>query len=227
MNAIPTHQPTGGAKRAVCWLDVLVFAIMVTAGLGLLSVADRVRNYEQRELKPVKEAFEQQENVPFLQTRLAMAQDELKTLQNKLFELNMEAKRLAAEFNLRAPNLRAEVLAPQNEQRIKLLTTQALVVAYEAEMPGKMQQVKVAANDTFHAKRRAELAYDEAERAFTYANKWYVLRIGVVGWVVLALATWVACRILRTRLGHGNASHVLWPGSVLMAFAFIYYCIAK
>jgi hypothetical protein len=155
-----------------------------------------------------------------------MAQEELKTLQNKLFELRMEATRLAAELELRLRNPRAGLLAPQREQRIKLLTTQAMVRAFEAEAPGRMQQVARAATATFLARRSAELAFDKAVSAFEFANKMRVLAIGFACWAILAMATWIVCRALRKRLGHGSASHVLLPGSVLMALACIYY-VAK
>jgi len=223
MNAVLVQGPMAVEKRAVCWLDVLVFAIFVTAGLWLWSAADRFVNEELRERKPVKEAYEHQANVPYLQAGFTMAQEELKILQNKLFDLRMEAKRLAAELDLRVGNPRAKLLSPYGDQRIKLLTTQTMVHAYEAEVPEKMQQVARAATATFLAKRSAEIAHDKALSEFEFANKMRVLVIGFVCWAILALAAWLVCGALRKRFGHGSASYVLLPGSVLAALACIYY----
>ncbi len=215
MNAVLAHGPMAVQKRAVCWLDILLFAIFVTAGLWLWSGADRFVNEERRERKPVGETYEHQANVPFLQAGFAMAQEELKMLQNKIFELRMEATRVAAEIEL----------SPQHEQRIKLQTTQTIVRAHEAQVPEKMQQVAKAANATFLAKHSAELAYHKAISAFEFANKMRVLAIGFGCWAILALATWLVCGALCKRLGHGSASHVLLPGSVLMALASLYYVV--
>jgi hypothetical protein len=212
-------------KRAVCWLDVFIFVIFVTAGLWLWSVADRFVSEERRELKPVIEAYEHQANVPFLQVGFTMAQEELKMLQNRLFELRMEATRLAADLDLRVGNPRAKLLSPQHEQRIKLLTTQTMVRAYEAEVPEKAQQVARAATVTFQAKRSAEFAYHKATKEFEFENKMWVLPIGFACWTILALSTWLLCGTLRKHLGHGSTSHVLLPGSVLMALACIYYVV--
>jgi hypothetical protein len=215
MNAVLAHGSMAVQKRAVCWLDILVFAIFATAGLWLWSGADRFVNEEHRDRKPVEEVYQHQANVPFLQAGFTMAQEELKALQSKLFDLRMEATRLAAEIEL----------SPQREQRIKLQTTQTIVRAYEAEVPGKMQEVAKAANATFLAKRSAELAYHKAISAFEFANKMRVLAIGFVCWAILALVTWLVCGALRKRLGHGSASHVLLPGSVLMVLTCIYYVV--
>jgi hypothetical protein len=224
MSAIPVHGPIA-EKRAVCWLDVLVFATFVTACLWWLSAADVLVNEQRRELTPVKEAFEHRANVPFLQAGSTMAQDELKTLQNKLFDLRMEAMRLAADLEQRAPNPRVRLLSPQREQRIKLRATQTMVRAYETEVPGKMQQVAKSAAATFAARRSAELDYDKETRAFQRANKMWVLAIWVAGYAILALITWSVCVVLRKNLGHGSALHVLMPAGVLMALACIYYVV--
>ena len=137
MSTASVHGPMTVEKRAVCWLDVFVFAIFITAGLWSLSTADLLVNEQRRKLTPVKEAFEHRANVPFLQAGFTMAQDELKMLQSKLFDLRMEATRLAADLDLRAPNPRVRLLSQQREQRIKLKTTQTIVRAYEAEVPTK------------------------------------------------------------------------------------------
>jgi hypothetical protein len=225
MSAVSVHGPVAVAKRAVCWLDVFVFAIFVTVSLWSLSAADLFVNEQRRELTPVKETFEHEKKVPLLQAGSTMAQDELKMLQNKLFDLRMEAMRLAADLKLRARNPRVRLLSPQREQRIKLETTQTMVRAYETQVPEKMQQVATTAAATFAAKHSAELAYDKQISAFKFANKMRVLALVASCWAILSIITGLVCSALRDRFGHGSALHVWLPGSLLMALACIYYVV--
>ncbi len=135
MNAVLAQGPMTVEKRAVCWLDVLIFALFITTAMWSWSTVDHLVNEERRDLKPVKEGYEHQANVPFLQARFTMAQEELKLLDDKLFELRLEATRLRDEFKLQLPNPRARLLSQAREQQIKLLTTETLVGVYEAEVP--------------------------------------------------------------------------------------------
>jgi hypothetical protein len=132
MNAVLAQGPMTVEKRAVCWLDVLIFALFITTAMWSWSTVDHLVNEERRDLKPVKEGYEHQANVPFLQARFTMAQEELKLLDDKLFELRLEATRLRDEFKLQLPNPRARLLSQAREQQIKLLTTETLVGVYEA-----------------------------------------------------------------------------------------------
>jgi hypothetical protein len=141
------------AKRAVCWLDVFVFAIFVTASLSALSIADDTVTKQRRGLKPVKEHYELIATVPTLQASFTMGQDELKTLRGKLVELRMEARRLAAD-----------PASAQLEQAVKLKAAEAMIREYEAEVPRKLREVADAATETFRARRAAELAYDKSKR---------------------------------------------------------------
>jgi hypothetical protein len=223
MSVVPADAVTAVAKRAVCWLDVFVFAIFVTVGLWLLSAVDFFVSEQRREHTPVKEAVEHRAGVPFLQAGSIMAVDELKMLQSKLFDLRMEATRLATDLKMRARNPRVRLLSPQREQRIKLKTTLAMVRDYDAEVPARKRVVASTAAATFAARHSAELDHDKETRAYTRETKMLVLGLAAVGWVVLALLTWPFCAMLRRKLGHGSTAHVLLPGGVLMLFAFIYY----
>ena len=212
MSVVIGPGPVAVTKRAVCWLDVVVFAIFVTASLSALSIADRTVTQQRRGQKPVKEHYELIATVPVLQASFTMAQDELKTLRGKLVELRMEARRLAAD-----------PAAAQPDQAIKLKATETRVSEYEGEVTRKVQQVADAATATFRARRAAELAYDQAVSAFERALKLRAVTFALAAWAVLALATCVACGALRKWLGHGSALHVLLPGSVIMLFACIFY----
>jgi hypothetical protein len=225
MNAVLAQGPMTVEKRAVCWLDVLIFALFITTAMWSWSTVDHLVNEERRDLKPVKEGYEHQANVPFLQARFTMAQEELKLLDDKLFELRLEATRLRDEFKLQLPNPRARLLSQAREQQIKLLTTETLVGVYEAEVPGKIQQAATAATAIFFAKRSAELEYAKAKREFDRANKERGLAIGFACWAILALATWSVCTALHKRLGYGSALHVLLPASIVMVLASIYYVV--
>jgi hypothetical protein len=225
MTAVLVTGPITVKKWAVCGLDVLLFAIFVTASLALWTFLDRRVTEHLRELRPVKEDFEHRQKLPILQTALAMAQDELKTLNGKLVELRMEETRLAADLLPPARRARVRLLSLQREQRIKLLKTQAMARAYEAQIPKKMQQLATAASAVFQAKHSAEIDYNKALKDFRYANKIRVIEIVSLGWVILALSMWILCGVLRRWLGHGRTLHVLMPGMLIMATALIYYLV--
>jgi hypothetical protein len=225
MTAVLVKGPITVKKWAVCWLDVLLFAIFVTASLALWTALDRRVTEQHRELKPAKEDFEHRQKVPTLQTALAMAQDELKTLNSKLVELRMEETRLAADLLPTARRPLVRLLSPQREQRIKLLKTQAMARAYEAQIPKEMRQLATAASAVFQAKHSAEIDYNKALKDFRFANKIRVLKIVSLDWVILALSIWVLCGVLRRWLGHGRTLHVLVPGMLIMATALIYYFV--
>jgi hypothetical protein len=225
MSTVSAHGPVSVEKRAVCWLDVLIFVIFVTLCLWWWSLADRLITDEYRPLEPVKETYEHQARVPYLLAGFTTAQEELKLLQSKLFELRTEAMRLAVEISILGQNPRAKLLSSQRERQMKLQATQTMLGKYEAEMPGKMNQVAKAATDLFSAKRSAELAHDKAVKAFGFVSKIRGLLVGVIGWVILALVTGGACIMLRKFFGHGHALHVLLPGGVLVALSCIYYVV--
>ncbi len=201
------------AKRAVCWLDVFVFAVFVTASLSALSISDRIVTDQRRVQKPVKEHFEFIKKVPALQADFNMEQDELKTLLSKLVELRMEARRLAADPT------------PPSDQAVTLKAAETRVREYADEVTQKVKQVEDAATATYSAKRAAGLAYDEAVSAFEWAIKLRAVTFALVVWAILALATWVACGALRKWLGHGSALHVLLPGSAIHLLACIFYAL--
>jgi hypothetical protein len=145
------------AKRAVCWLDVFVFAIFVTASLSALSIADDTVTKQRRGLKPVKEHYELIATVPTLQASFTMAQDELKTLRGKLVELRMEARRLAADpasaqldeaVKLKAARRHAaDPASAQLDQAVKLKAAEAMIREYEAEVPRKSMATSPSATD--------------------------------------------------------------------------------
>jgi len=202
------------AKRAVCWLDVFVFAIFVTASLSALSIADDTVTKQRRGLKPVKEHYELIETVPTLQASFTMAQDELKTLRGKLVELRMEARRLAAD-----------PASAQLDHAVKLKAAEAMIREYEAEVPRKLREVADAATESFRARHAAELAYDKAVSEFERAVKLRAVEFALAAWAILALATGLACAALRRWLGNGSALHALVPGSVVMLVACIVYVL--
>ena len=224
MTTVLVSGPAGTPKWAICWLDVLVFSTVLTLAFSLWSFADRMMREADfyKEAKPVVETYENERHVPFLQAELAMAQDEIKALDGKLLDTKMQIMRLKADRML-LHHPRARLLS----ERVELLKAQHLVKAYEAELPAKLKQVEIQTHAVLQAKHSAELAYDSATKAFEFAIRGRVLTFVVIGWLVLMLVTYVSCRLLRKGLGHGRPSHVLVPGTTLMAMASLYYWFAK
>jgi hypothetical protein len=229
MTTVSVTGSTTVQKWAICWLDVLVFAIVLTLGFSLWSFADRVMREAEanKEAKPVQETYEYERHVSVLQAELAMAQDDLKALDGKLIDTKTQVMRLRADLLPRPHNPRAKLLSPQRGKRIELLKAEHLARAYEAELPAKIKQIDSITHAAFQAKHSAELAYDKATKAFESAIRGKVLAIVGIGWLALILATCAACSLLRRGLGHGRASHVLVPGTTLMVMASLYYWFAK
>jgi len=225
MTTVMRH-PLAAGKRAVCWLDVLLFTIFVVVALGLWGITERAVNKQSLEQKPVKETYELLANVPLRQAGLTAAQDELKVLQSKLSELRLDATRLATELDIRWRRPQTKLLPTYREQRAKLLVTETLVPAYEAQLPQKQKQLADAANAALVAKRTAELTFEKAAQDFEFATKGRVLMFGLAISAILALVIGIICAALRKRLGHGSPMHVLLPGGALIVLASIYY-IAK
>jgi hypothetical protein len=104
---MPHSQPASittpqSSKAAICWLDVFLLIGTLFVGLILWGCAGRSITWRHRLEIPQKETFEQTAQFPLRNAELAMAQDDLKATQAKLFEQQMEATRLAARIQTAA-----------------------------------------------------------------------------------------------------------------------------
>ena len=212
-------------KRAVCWLDVLIFTAFITISLAFWAIADHYVAEQTRDLKPIKEDFDYKWKVPALQARLAMAQDELKTLNGKLVGLKMDIARIAPTLSPPSKRPRVRLLSPQRAEYLQVLKAQVLIRAIEVQIPKEIDQLSTAAHELSHAKHAAELEFEKTLKSFRIANKIRVAKIVAAAWALLAIVTCTICHVLRSRFGHGSISHVLIPGVLVMLAALSYYLI--
>jgi hypothetical protein len=213
---------------AICWLDVLLFFSFVFIGMALWSGAERFVSWKHRHEKPLIETYQQSSDVPRHQAELAIAQDQLKTLQSKLFELRTEASRLSVELKERRKISKSEQdrAAPSDrEQRLKLATTNAMVLSLENDVPRAMQRIVTTAGAAANAKNSADVAFLKALEAFDMNNRKAVFWIGLASWIVLMILTWIACGMLKKRIGRGSSAAVLVPGAIVFAAVCLYHFV--
>jgi len=212
--------PAPSGRTAICWLDVLLLLCLLTIGLSLWTGSGRIIHWRHRLEIPQKEVSERASGLPLRSAELAMAQDDLKAAQAKLFEQRMEATRLDARIKARNPSrspIKPKEADPSQEDRLALASANAIVRDLDSAMPAKLQRVMSADAGVFEARRQAETAFTKARESFELRKKFKIVAVAIVCWLILFVVMWFVCGVLHRKVGKGRKPIVLLPAALVFA----------
>ncbi len=212
-------------KAAICWLDVFLLIGTLFVGLILWGFAGRYITWRHRLEIPQKETYEQMAQFPLRNAELAMAQDDLKATQAKLFEQQMEAARLAARIQAAKaspPAINRKGVNPSDlsrDDRVALAIANAMIQELDANKPAKLQRVVAAGKSAFASHHQAEIAFMQAAEEFELRKRIETVFLGTASWALLFLILWFVCGALHRKIGKGRRPVVLLPA--LLVFLLV------